>query len=77
MKAKELFEKLGYSETISNYCIYHQNKNKEINIWLKAKTIECFEYMNEDEKFIPIDITLEELQAINQQCRELGWLDER
>lgn len=73
MTAKEMFEKLGYEERATNYCIYHSKKNKEINLWTSPKIIECFEYNAEDEQCVPSDITLKELQAINKQIEELGW----
>ena len=74
MNAKEMFEKLGYEERATNYCIYHSKKNKEINLWISPKVIECFEYNEEDERCVSSDITLQELQAINKQVEELGWL---
>ncbi len=76
-KADEMFEKLGYkkeivpseiSEEITHMYIkpfvieYHSGF---IDFRLKAKKIN-----------ITHSIETKELQAINEKCKELGWLDE-
>ena len=71
MKAKEMFKKLGYKRIKNNKneveyihkVIYDGDKYIYFN--KQNKWVETFEY-----------ITLKELQAINQQIKELGWLDE-
>lgn len=71
MKAREMFEKLGYeySKLLSDdgriYYEYKHNNNQPSNFILfdldyKVISNDC-------------DITLEELQAINKQIEELGW----
>ena len=89
--AKEMFEELGYAcdegcdgflyskwveEIVDNGgIIMPTDFNIQINIEkkpfsvMKTKTKEFFN----DSK--PIEITLEELQAINKQVEELGWLN--
>ena len=80
MKAKEMFEELGYNldtaeENSRLYCknILDKNtfgyKDSEM-IYFDDEYNEIYftnkEYLNSDE-----------LKAINQQCKELGWLDEQ
>lgn len=65
MTAREMFEKLGY-ELIHNieYQIMYYNSRYDTYIYF-YKTRKRIEITNE--------FTLEELQAINQQIKELGW----
>ena len=72
MDADEMFEKLGYEkEEIGNGFEFWTN-DKEIDFIVNID--------NNNNKEIWIDdfhvITMEELQAINQKCKELRWLDE-
>ena len=74
MKAKEMFEKLGYLEVKDKYIDgityvkLMKDTYNEISIFKDGKKI-----------LIPIEnITIleyEELQAINKQIEELGWND--
>ncbi len=66
MSAKEMFEKLGY-ELIHNvlYEMEYYNSRYDTYIWF-YKTRKSIEMSNE--------FNLEELQAINKQVEELGWL---
>ena len=88
MSAKEMFEKLGYKlDEQDDYLIYWKvarkqrlnfyNTQNEIQIEFNNhyKTVEKRELMQLDEN--SNIITLKELQAINKQVSELGWLDER
>lgn len=80
MKAKEMFEKLGYErvENNVNYISYKYEFSdgsyiySTIRFYLPQQEIEF--YYNDD---ILNSIEVEELQAINKQVEELGWLDER
>ena len=76
MSAKEMFEKLGYKQTIENEVIYYF---KEINI-PKRFGGSMFYYINfileDKEIFISRNLTIDELQAINKQVEELGWNNE-
>lgn len=77
MNAKEMFERLGYEfekEYTSNGVndTYRYNKcsrpKDSVIFYLDGKQIIIYEAFN--------TIHVNELQAIIQQCKELGWLDE-
>ena len=76
MKAKEMFEKLGYKqvENNANYIGYKYEFSdgssiySTIRFYLPQQEIEF--YYNDD---ILNSIDVEELQAINKQVEELGW----
>lgn len=74
--AREMFEELGYEKEGKPYIdrighkhiCFRKKKNKFTTIHFDLDTKEFgkgWDY-----------ITISELQAINQQCKELGWLDE-
>ena len=75
MSAKQMFEKLGYTYKYlnnSHRIEYFLDKDEEFSrvftkivFYKRIKKIETNGYLS-----------LEELQAINQQVKELGWLDE-
>ena len=80
MSAKEMFEELGYGQVIGDkerYGIgeFIQYRNYEYSRWITFnfydKTINCGMY---DDPVEPMDITINELKAINKQVEELGWL---
>ena len=83
MDAKEQFEAIGYEMTFENeYTLTYTKKifvsdEHQIEFY---KNIKCFSSMVwsdspfEDAK--PCEVTMDELKAINQQCKELGWLDD-
>lgn len=70
MKAKEMFEKLGYEKICDdvNYIIYNFEEHFEIRFY---KPQQEFSIYYNDEIYNTIDV--EELQAINKQIEELGW----
>lgn len=74
MTAKEMFEKLGYEKTCHDereiiYSIYSDNVFiAEIEFDLQNQTFYCACL---DEAW---EVGMKTLKAINQQCRELGWL---
>lgn len=77
-KADEMFEKENYklNDTCEENVITYTDKpnNKEylpnnIHFWKDTKTIS----KNGDVE--RICITMQELQAINGKCRELGWIE--
>lgn len=76
MTAKEMFEKLGYEKTCHDereiiYSIYSDNVFiAEIEFDLQNQTFYCA-CLDE-----ALEVGMKTLKAINQQCRELGWLDE-
>lgn len=71
--AGEMFKELGYkiqrSEPINEvYYEYYNNNTRDIIQFWYDKTVSKY---NEDE----VDyITMQELQAINKKCQELGWI---
>lgn len=77
MTANEMFEELGYYEDTehNSFCaikVYRNNIDR-------YKPVIYFDYDKKISKegiFGRLDITLKELQAINQQCKELGWIKE-
>ena len=75
MKAKEMFEKLGYKLFINadtEICYMSKENKWFISFYLDEKVIQCSE---NDFYTTSIGITLEELQAINKQVEELGWYE--
>ena len=73
--ADEMFEKLGYK-------IKHQIYNDEVILIGYTKedepAEECSIMFLKKAKKVLINIwaDMQELQAINEKCKELGWLDE-
>lgn len=77
-KADEMFEKLGYKKIYEDeYEIKYVYKSRELR--------DCFEFIllftklsklifHKDENCKSIGIELALLQAINEKCKELGWL---
>lgn len=81
MTAKEMFEKLGYEQEL----IYDlEFKKRLIAIRYKRKKYIIIDFDLLDGDFVKYgkiwevisscSITIEELQAINKQVEELGWL---
>ena len=66
--ADEMFEKLGFNLVHQNVIwIVYKSKTKDIDFNLKYKTIEVENGMESK------NITMQELQAINEKVKELGW----
>ena len=82
MSAKEMFEKRGFKYLESEIEIHVEKKDRQwgtkgiidINFDLENKTID-FAFIGNESNFLPVYIDLEELQAINQQVKELGWYE--
>lgn len=81
MSAKEMFEKLGYK--LANDCEYYlfyekalkenpEYENDYLHISFEKKDKAFIKTYGDDNS--PEIITMEELQAINKQVEELGWL---
>lgn len=75
MNAKEMFKQLGYEFEYTRDGVndtYRYNKcsrpNDSVIFYLDGKQIIIYQIFN--------TIHVNELQAIIQQCKELGWLDE-
>ena len=62
-----MFEELGYKKEDDEYWIVYRNKEKDIVFNKKYKYIEAY---NERESEY---IIMQELQAINEKVKELGW----
>ncbi len=82
MSAKEMFEKLGYEKEENSRRIYWYSKHfiSETNVISFRKTTKVLNnYIEYDSPFAPnapLLLSIEELQAINKQVEELGWLNE-
>lgn len=72
--ADEMLEELGYEIIIKNKDIIEYEfsgiyMDNEIKFDITEKTV-LREYSNGDSK----EISMQELQAINLKCKELGWI---
>jgi len=72
-KADEMFEKLGYTTKVETtqdekLITIEYKKECKYSIVFKTATRETFIYGFNG-------IELEELQAINEKCKELGWIE--
>lgn len=82
-KADEMFEKLGYKiNHVDNYIIC--TKKSIINEEIKIIVFNCNKTLIDirtDDNFnlqlITTVLNIQELQAINEKIKELGWLDEK
>ena len=76
MSAKEMFEALGYEliQDDMNWVVYTINKGKwfqfEISFFKQDKSV----HLNTRETTFGHSFDMNELQAINKQIRELGWI---
>ena len=72
-KARDTFEELGYKIECDdvNWLIYNFENVFKILFYKPHQEIQIIY-----ERQIYNSIDMEELQAINQQCKELGWFDE-
>ena len=78
MKAKEMFEKLGYElKQGIDFLLYvlESEENPDIQYYIEFNTDVKIIIIDTNHKDFINDITLKELQAINKQVEELGWLD--
>lgn len=76
MKAKELFGKLGYRCIKSNNSIWYINDSDEENyrsveFYFCDCTFDAIGNYGD-----PLMVNVKELEAINKQCEEIGWLEE-
>lgn len=80
-KADKMFEKLGYKKDEAEmYCnvIVPFKKQKDIEFDVVTENHIEIRMSRYDEfgelKFDRIVLSLQELQAINEKCKELGWI---
>lgn len=82
MSAKEMFEEMNYIQKINNerYIIYEHKSDTRFTIRFDKKyreiqiTRKSFTIFNRTSL---IGLYLDDIQAINKQLEELGWLDEK
>lgn len=80
--AKVMFEELGYKQEKHQdepYIVYTQENElaqEQIEFRLYSKNVWISGYRKNLKRLLPCPIDMKELQAINKQCEELGWLDE-
>lgn len=72
MKAKEMFEKLGYEIDIDSAHISYLFKNKE---YFRYKKID-FHLVGEGLSVEGMSLSKADMQAIFMQCLELGWVEQ-
>lgn len=75
--ADEMFEELGYMKVEENdYYIEYRKQEEDcckfIKLDLIDKSFTSFYYVIHDKQSY---LSMQELQAINKKCQELGWLD--
>lgn len=73
--ADKMFKELGYKKNEYIEAIYYiKNDESDEQTIEFDKTIKCvFSYANKDEYYV-MGTNIEELQAINKKCEELGWI---
>ena len=78
MKAKEIFEFLGYTITTDDHDMLVYTYKMQNDLYLKIKfnlldkVIQIY-YNHEMMNCLNVD----DINAINQQCKELGWLEDK
>lgn len=78
-KADGMFEELGYKKFTSDDCILFMKDLFQITFIIPNKRF-ITEYKQGDYNFPkirPFEIGIEELQAINEKVKELGWEDNK
>ena len=72
-KADEMFEKLNYYliHCPDGFFFHNSNSDATIHFDTIKKRISCYSY----DDMLTIGIELDELQAINQKVKELGWIE--
>lgn len=76
-EADEMFEKMGYSkiEQSKRYLRYHSERyGYRIDFELVLKEVRCTSITNQGNTHFRY-FNVDELQAINQKCKELGWIE--
>lgn len=74
-KADEMFLKLGYKKYTSDDCIMYMKDLFMITFIIPNKRF-ITEYKQGDYNFPkirPFEVSMQELQAINEKVKELGW----
>lgn len=79
--AREMFEELGYTfhdDSCFDELEFRKDVEPEIIISfdLSSKTVAVYDWGDYSDGFGTHYMSMQELQAINQMCKELGWFDE-
>ena len=69
-KADEMFEALGYTKDDFQYEIHYGKEYHLIVFSIEDKAFMC----NQNILYYPQLISMEDLNAINEKCKELGWI---
>lgn len=75
IKADGMFKRLGYEKDIEvDYGLIRYNKNDEsfVRFIMDDKCVETNTIINNTIYVLSVDMKL--LQAINEKCKELGWI---
>lgn len=73
-KADEMFDELDYTkQEYANTICYINKCDEEISIDKDARFVIKQCYFSELNFYEAREITMQELQAINEKCKELGW----
>lgn len=80
IKADEMFKDLGYkkiTKNFYNYLEYTKQENEELQLVIsfngQSKTFMCAMYQFGETRSRGMATTMQELQAINEKVKELGW----
>ena len=77
MKAKEMFEELGYEYYDYKFTDeYYQTISLEEDKWKSIEFVKPDKILRLSDDYNFIDIDLKTLSASCQQVKELGWLEE-
>ncbi len=79
MTAKEMFEELGFVSLLPDsyntvrYERHDDFSNDDVVVVFEKDTKNVSVFYQYD-SIVPVSVNMELLKAINQQCKELGWL---
>ena len=69
MTAKEMFEKLGYERITLGEDLYLIN-------YFVSEVDDYISFVKDKHVYVPdMSLSMDMLKAINQQCKELGWIE--
>lgn len=78
--ADKMFKELGYkkiTKNFYNYLEYTKQENEELQLVIsfngQSKTFMCAMYQFGETRSRGMATTIQELQAINEKIKELGW----
>lgn len=74
MNAKEMFEELGYRRSTDIDVIKYSKKLDDTFCWIEVMFDLLEKEIVLDDSYEAYIITCALLNAINQQCKELGWI---